>query len=284
MSIDLLQDRIRKTKNPTVLVLEAFPDWIPEEKMPECDMKQYFIRLLHQLKSTVPSVRFGFGSFAMQGAAGLDALSELMKTAKELGYYVLLDLPEQLSAAAASHSARQLSREDTLFVCDGVVLPFYAGSEVLKEYEQWLGSGKTVFCVVRTANRSASELQDLLSGNRLVHIAAADIVSRMGEATVGKFGYSQVGALAAASTADSLRTLRAKYKRLFLLLDGADYPNANAKNCSFAFDQLGRGAAACIGAAIVCAWKEAEDQEPEQAALAAAERMKKNLTRYITVL
>ena len=284
MSIDLLQERIRKMKNPTVLVLEAFPEWIPESALPESDLKQYFTCLLQQLKGTVPAVRFGFGSFALRGPEGLADLSGLLRAAKDMGYYTLLDLPEQLSAAAAAAGAKQLSREDTAFPCDGVVLPFYAGSEVLKEYEPWLAGGKTVFCVVRTANRSASELQDLLSGNRLVHIAAADVVSRMGEANVGKFGYSQVGALAAASAADSLRTLRAKYKRLFLLLDGADYPNANAKNCSFAFDQLGRGAAACVGAAIACAWKEAEDLAPEQAAQAAAERIRKNLTRYVTVL
>ena len=103
---------------------------------------------------------------------------------------------------------------------------------------------------------------------------------------VGKCGYSQVGALAAASAADSLRSLREKYKRMFLLLDGYDYPNANAKNCRFAFDRLGHGAAACAGISITAAWKEAQTDGTDfvEQSLAAAERMKKNLTRYTTVL
>ena len=74
--------------------------------------------------------------------------------------------------------------------------------------------------------------------------------------------------------------------KLFFLLDGYDYPNANAKNCSFAFDKYGHGAAACSGTGITCAWKQAESDGADwlDQAKSAAERMKKNLTRYVTVL
>ena len=140
--------------------------------------------------------------------------------------------------------------------------------------------------VVRTANKSAPELQDLLSGGRLVHAAAADHVNRYGADTAGKSGYTRVGILAAASAAQSLKDLRAKYPRLFMVLDGADYPNANAKNCSHAFDKFGHGAVAVVGTGITCAWKQSEEENADylQLSRAAAERMKKNLTRYVTIL
>ncbi len=287
MSMDVLQDKIRKTKNPSVLYLDGMREWIPPqyvEQEGDGALGAYYAALLQELKGVIPAVRFSFGSFALMGAEGLQKLSGLLWQAKELGYYVILDMPELLSAPAAEQAARILGAETSPYPCDGVVLPMYAGSDLLKPFAQLAAGGKAVFPVVRTANRSASELQDLLSGNRLVHVAAADIISRQGESCLGKFGYSQIGALAAASAADSLRNLRAKYSRLFLLLDGADYPNANAKNCSFAFDKLGRGAAACIGGVVVGAWKDAEGEDCLGAAVQAAERMKKNLTRYITVL
>lgn len=91
--------------------------------------------------------------------------------------------------------------------------------------------------------------------------------------------------MAAASSADSLRTLRTKYKYIFLLLDGFDYPNANAKNCSFAFDALGHGAMACAGLSVTAAWM--DNDSPSEyviAAVNAAERAKKNLNRYVTIL
>ena len=89
-----------------------------------------------------------------------------------------------------------------------------------------------------------------------------------------------------ATAADSLRSLRGKYPGVFLLVDGYDYPAANAKNCAAAFDRLGHGAVVCSGSGIVCAWKQQEDGEANYLAhiVAAAERMKKNLTRYVTIL
>ncbi len=140
--------------------------------------------------------------------------------------------------------------------------------------------------IVRSPNKSAAEIQDLLTGSRHVHIAAADLVSRNGTETIGKCGYSQICALASAGNASSLKNLRAKYSRMFLLVDGLDYPSGNAKNCSNAFDKFGHGAIVCAGPSVTAAWKEAETDGRdflEQAKLA-AERMKKNITRYITVL
>lgn len=287
MSMDALMEKIRKTKNPSVLYLDGGKDGIPPlylQQEEACPVFAYYAALLRELKGMIPAARFAFGSFALMGQQGLQTLEMLLRLARELGYYVILDAPELLSVSAAEQAALNLSGEESAYPCDGLVLPMYAGSDILKPFAKLTGAGKTVFPVVRTANRSASELQDLLSGNRLVHVAAADIINRQGETCIGKSGYSQIGVLASASAADSLRNLRAKYSRLFLLLDGADYPNANAKNCSYAFDKLGRGAAACIGSSVVCAWKEAQTEEPLAAAVQAAERMKKNLTRYITVL
>ena len=285
MSVDILQEKIRKTKNPCVLCLDAAGGCIPPQfAQQENALCAYYSALLRQLKGVIPAVRFSFGSFSLRGPDGIRMLTELLKLASELGFYVILDAPELLSAQAAEQAALLLGAEDCSFAWDGLVLPVYSGSDMVKPFVRLAKSGKSLFPVVRTANRSASELQDLLSGNRLVHIAAADIISRLGEECTGKFGYSQIGILASASAADSLRSLRTKYPKLFLLLDGMDYPNANAKNCSFAFDKLGRGAAACVGSAVTCAWKESDGEDCLTAALQAAERLKKNITRYITVL
>lgn len=280
MSVDALQEKIRKTKNPCVLCLDAAGDCVPPQFDGLC---AYYEALLRRLKGVIPGVRVSFGSFALLGGEGLRLLARITELAAELGYYVILDAPELLSAQAAEQAAGVLGAEDCGFAWNGLVLPAYGGSDMVRPFAKLTKNGKALFPVVRTANRSAAELQDLLSGNRLVHVAAADIISRVGEDFPGKFGYNQIGALAAASSADSLRSLRTKYPKLFLLLDGMDYPNANAKNCSFAFDKLGRGAAACVGSAVTGAWKDTQE-DPLEAAAQAAERLKKNVTRYITVL
>ena len=288
MSVDILQEKIRKTKNPSVLELGlALDDMPPQFDRDAAGYGAFCRELLTGLKGIVPAVRVSFGAFALLGADGMASLVWTLQAARELGYYVLLDAPEILSVSSAKMTAEALLGENSSYPCDGLVISGYLGSDIIKPFLPFCKSGKKdIFVVARTANKSAPELQDLLAGSRLVHTAAADHVNRYGSDTAGKFGYTRVGVLAAASYADGLRTLRSKYPKLFLLLDGYDYPNSNAKNCSHAFDQFGHGAAACAGLSITCAWKQTESdcQDFLDHAVAAAERMKKNLTRYITVL
>ncbi len=282
-----LQEKIRKCKNPSVLelaaVFEDLPPHLQAENMQALSYGHFCRELLNELKGIVPAVRVSFSSFAFLGAEGWGEMIKTLEYAKDEGYYVILDAPEILSPSAAERTAKMLAK----FPCDGMVIPGYLGSDIVKPFlmvckqEQ-----KDIFVVARTGNRSASELQDLLSGSRQVYLAAADYVNRYAGDLVEKCSYSQVAVMAGASSADSLRTIRSKYPRLFILIDGYDYPNANAKNCAAAFDKFGHGAAACGGSGILNAWKEAESDGTDYLdhAKAAALRMKKNLTRYVTIL
>ena len=90
--------------------------------------------------------------------------------------------------------------------------------------------------------------------------------------------------MGSAVSADSLRNLRSKYKHLFILAEGYDYSNANAKNCSYAFDQMGHGGAVCAGNTVTGAWEAEPNGDYIVSAIEAAERMKKNILRYVTIL
>jgi orotidine-5'-phosphate decarboxylase len=288
MSVDKLQKKIRKLKNPSVIDLTILAESIPPclKEREGSDLKAYSVfckELLESLRGIVPAVRFSLCAFAQIGPEAIAVLQDMMQTAQQLDYYVLLDAPEALSARSAETTAQNLSN----WPCDGFIISAYIGSDAIKAYLPVLEQkGKSLFVVLRTANRSASELQELMTGSRLVYMAAADIVSRLGESLIGKCGYSQLAGVGAANASDSLRTLRSKYNRLFLLLDGYDYSNANAKCCSYAFDQFGHGAAVCAADSVTAAWKQTpgDGSSFSTDAVEAAQRMQKNLLRYITVL
>lgn len=292
MAIDKLQDKIRKLKNPSVVdfsvELAAIPPHIlAVEQSPVLAYEHFAKSLLEALKGIVPAVRFSMSQFSLMGAEGLILLQRLTACAKEYDYYILLDGPDALSPQNAEMAADMLFGEACRYYFDGLVLSSYLGSDVLKPYIKRIKEAKKdVFVILRTANKSAAELQDLLTGSRLVHMAAADIVNRLADPLVSRSGYSQVAAVGPASVADILKKLRARYQHLFLLVDGYDYSNANAKNCSFAFDKLGHGAIVCSGRGILAAWNtdESDGTRYVEQAVEAAERMKKNLLRYITIL
>lgn len=291
MSIDLLQDKIRKMKCPVVVNFSVLPEHIPTHIADAAgsyiEARQvYFAELLEALRETVPAVRFSYPSFALEGRAGLESLECLLGCAKKYGYYVFLDGVEALSAQEAVHNAQQLMGENCPWYFDALIMPVYIGSDGIKPYlSKMKERGKDLFVVVRTGNKTATEIQDLLTGTRLMHLAAADIVDRFTQPLMTKCAYSQLAMMAGASSASSLKNLREKYKNVFLLVDGCDYPNGNAKNCGAAFDQIGHGAAVCAGLSVVAAWKEGgEDAAYLSLAVEAAQRLKKNLLRYVAIL
>lgn len=287
MSVDKLQEKIRKLKSPVIvdlsMKLEHIPAMIREGKTEKEAVAEYCSELLKGLKGVVPAVRFSFDHWALLN--GLEELSKLLKMAAAQGYYVLLEGPSTLTPWASERAAALLG-EGSAWPCDGMIVSPYIGSDAMKHFLPYCKQGKSVFFAVRCPNRSASELQDLMTGSRLVYTAAAEQVDRMAQSYIGKSGYSQVAALTAGTNTNAVMGLRSKHKRLFLLVDGLDYPGGNGKICSYGFDKLGHGCAISAGPVITAAWSAEEVDAAEYLSLAvqAAERIRNNMARYITIL
>ena len=283
MSIDVLQNKIRKLKNPAALWLCPVPELVPS-KWKEAGSHAaacggYCRELLEALKEIIPAARVSFDAFALLGPEGLTELQKVLDQAAKLGYFVILDWMHIEDPVLAEYAASAVMG----MPCDAVAVSSWAGSDAVKPYVAAAGK-KAVFVSLKTGTKSGSELQDLQTGGRQVYTAAGDLVSRWGEGLMERCGYSRVGAVAGAVNAGSLKNLRQKYPKLFLLVEGLETPGANARNCSSAFDKLGHGAVVCGGSTILGAWKEWGDDDYLAAAKDAAEKMKRNLTRYVTIL
>lgn len=292
MSIDVLQDRIRKVKNPSMLdlglkVSDLPPHLVEEEGSAAAAYGRFCRELLGAMKGVIPAVRVSFTAFALLGPDGLTELRAVLDAAAAQGYYVALEGPYILSPMMAEATADAAWGENAIYPCDGLIISAYPGSDTIKQFVPYVkAQKKDLFPVVRTSNKTAPEIQDLLTGSRLVHGAAADLVNRFGAECIGKFGYARISVVAGANSTESLRSLRNKYPKLFLLVDDMDYTGCNAKICSYAFDKFGHGAVVCAGPTVTAAWQQAQTDGKDylEQAVAAAERMKKNLTRYVTVL
>ena len=126
MSMDLLHDKIRKLKNPSIIDFGIKADSIPAHLLEEEGslVKAYgrFCReLMTALKGFVPGVRFPFGAFALLGAEGIDLQKSLLNEAKEMGFYVLLDSPEILSPWAAAVYVTH-DQEEAMAVSDRIAV------------------------------------------------------------------------------------------------------------------------------------------------------------------
>ena len=171
MSIDALQEKIRKRKCPLIVDMTVLPKDLPGEGSIG-ELEQLSKELLRALRGRVPGVRFRLSALALMGPEALDLGKRLTQEAQGLGCYVRLDVPEADSGELAAFAAGQITGEGSGWACDGVVLPMYAGFDVLQPWlEPCEKQGLDIFALCRTSNRSAAELQDLLCGTRLAYTA-----------------------------------------------------------------------------------------------------------------
>ena len=88
MSIDILQEKIRKTKSPILLDLAVQPDQIPgflrEGKTQSQSLESFCRALLTAFKGKIPGVRFSFDQWALLD--DLASLRSLMAYASEQGF------------------------------------------------------------------------------------------------------------------------------------------------------------------------------------------------------
>lgn len=309
MSVDVLQAKIRKCKNPTMLGLDPTAEVVPPHLIAKAEARfghtpkalaeayrTFCVELMRQLKGFVPAVKLQSACFTVLGWEGVQVLQELLVQAKKLGYYVLLDTMRGDVGNIAALRAQSVfgglqPGEETYcpYPADGITVSGYLGSDSIKPFLPYLKGDdpKNLFLIVRSSNRSAPEVQDLISGDRLVHTAMADLAMRWSTECFGKNGYSQIIAVVGTSHSCDIASLRRKYDRLFFMVPGYGAQGGNGKQASYAFDRLGHGAIVCAARSIIGAWREVEGSDGTdylEAAQAAAERMKRNLATYVTVL
>ena len=147
MSMDKLQEKIRKTKNPSMidLALKAadLPPYLLEEEVSAAAAYGRFCReLLTALKGLVPAVRVSFTAFALLGADGLRELQSVLTSAKEHGYYVAMEAPYILSPMMAQAAAEAVWGDSPVYPCDGLIISAYAGSDVIKQFIPYVDHDK----------------------------------------------------------------------------------------------------------------------------------------------
>lgn len=306
MSIDALQEKIRKLKCPVMVGLDPYLPNLPQHivhdaleehgQTPEGAAAAYFrfcAELVDALCGRVPAVKIQSACFEALGAPGLQKMQDLTRYAAERGLYVLLDSMRGDVGNIAEIYAQAMFGEvpigetrHRLYACDAVTVNGYLGFDGVKPFLPYCKQGKDLFLLLKTSNRSAREVQDLLSGDRVVYTAMADLAMRWSTGLFGENGYSAIGAVVGATYPETLQLLREKYDRLFFLVPGYGAQGGTAKNARFAFDRFGHGAIVTASRSIVGAWQKTGSDGADycDCAVAAVEKMKKEIERFVTIL
>ena len=307
MSFDILQDKIKEKKNPTVAGLDPRVEYVPEHIRSACFQEygqtlkgaaeavwRFNQGLIDALSDVVPAVKPQSAYYECLGWAGMEVMERTIRYAKEKGLYVIADIKRgDIGSTATAYAEAWLGTTrvgDTqlaAFDADCVTLNGYMGSDAIKPFlDQCVARNKSAFVLAKTSNPSSVELQDMVAGDRVVYTVMGDLIQRWGRDTAGTYGYNALGAVVGATHPSVLKDLRRRLEHTFFLVPGYGAQGGTAADVRYAFDELGRGAIVNASRSILCAWQKTgkDGLDYQDAARDAAIQMREELKSYISIL
>lgn len=297
MITDRLIEKIVEMQNPTCVGLDTLFDYLPDnmragvttfdgvaERVVEFNKK-----LIDTVRDIVPSVKVQIAYYEMYGVAGMKAYEETLKYAAEKDLVVIADAKRNDIGSTASCYAKTFLGETLVegkagkaFPADYVTVNGYLGTDGIAPFvEECEKRDKGIFVLVKTSNPSGAEVQNLvLENGKPMYEHMGDLVEKWGESTIGKYGYSAVGAVVGATHPTEAARLRETMPHTFFLIPGYGAQGGNAQMLKSCFKADGLGGVVNNSRGILCAYKKNGGTYYE-AARAACIAMQKDLSEVI---
>ena len=297
MITDKLIDGIIAMQNPTCVGLDTLFDYLPEDMKAGAKtfddvaerVLEFNKKIVDNVCDIVPSVKVQIAYYEMYGAAGMKAYYETLRYAAEKGLVVIADAKRNDIGSTASCYAKAFLGEtqvnDTAikaFPSDYVTVNGYLGSDgILPFVEECEKHDKGIFVLVKTSNPSGAEIQNMILENGVpMYEYMGGLVEKWGESTIGKYGYSAVGAVVGATHPTEAARLREVLPHTFFLIPGYGAQGGNAEMLKSCFGKNGLGGVVNNSRGILCAYKK-NGGTYYQAARNACIAMQKDLSNVI---
>lgn len=293
--MDRLIEAIERTQNPSVVGLDPTPALVPpqvvasfadevresvedESELPAAQLAVAYFEfnrtIIDAVADIVPAVKPQIAMYEAIGPAGIDVYTMTCEYAQQQGLYVLGDIKRgDIGSTAAAYAGhlRGVATDETVFDPwheDAVTVNPYLGTDGITPFvEAATAADKDIFVLVRTSNPSSKELQELeLADSSKLYEHVADLVEGWGSETIGKHGYSRVGAVVGATHPEEGAALRARMPHTFFLVPGYGAQGGTAAGVAGMFDQDGSGAIVNSSRGIIGAWKKTGEYRDDMSA------------------
>ena len=282
--IDRLCERIKETGNPTVVGLDTAASYLPRRAELSDDFESLasavtdFNRaIIERIRKIVPAVKVQIAYYEAMGVAGMRAFADTCEAARDAGMIVIADAKRNDIGATAGQYAEAFFGK--AFYCDMLTVNGYLGTDGIAPF--LAKKDKGIFVLVKTSNPSGGELQDMKLENGLtVYERMAQLTDEGGRDSIGKSGYSDVGAVVGATYPKQAAALRAMLPHTFFLVPGYGAQGGGADGAVAGFDEKGGGGIVNSSRGIICAYKQEKykGMKFDEAAYAACVDMREDLT------
>lgn len=270
--VDQLIDKIIEMQNPTCVGLDTDFSYLPDEMRDGMatfegvveQLIEFNMNIIDKVCDIVPAVKVQVAYYEQYGYNGLRAFDYTVNYAKGRGLYVIADCKRNdIGSTAKCYSTAYLGKTDingkklNAFPADMLTVNGYLGTDGIAPFvEDVKNNDKGIFVLVKTSNPSSGELQNLkLESGETLYERMGALVDSWGKDCIGKYGYSDVGAVVGATHPEEAARLRKQLKHTFFLIPGYGAQGANAEMLKCCFDDRGLGGIVNNSRGIICAYK-----------------------------
>ena len=301
--IDKLIAKIKDLNSPIVVGLDPRLSQIPDSVKSKSYSKfgkstkavseifyDFNTAIIDHIYDLVPAVKPQISLYEQLGPDGIECYIKTIAYAKSKGLIVIGDIKRgDIADTAVAYSNGHIGMveiecaEHEIFGADFITVNPYLGYDSVEPFlancKQY---SKGIFVLVKTSNPSSSQIQDLLAADgRPIYAHVGDLVSEWGRELIGKYGFSQVGAVVGATHPKEGTYLREKMPHTFFLVPGYGAQGATAKDLKGLFNKDGLGAIVNSSRGITAAFQsekyKCKEEDFAEAAREAVLDMKKDL-------
>lgn len=271
--IDRLIDKIIEMQNPACVGLDTSFDYLPEEMKEDIStfegvaerLIEFNMNIIDKVCDIVPAVKVQVAYYEMYGYEGLRAFNYTVNYARGRDMIVIADCKRNdIGSTASCYSEAYLGATQVgekrmrSFPADMLTVNGYLGSDGIKPFVDSVKKyGKSIFVLVKTSNPSSGELQNLkLENGKFVYEQMGELVTGWGKDAIGKYGYSEVGAVVGATHPEEAARLRSQMKNTFFLIPGYGAQGGSADMLKVCFDERGLGGIVNSSRGIICAYRD----------------------------
>lgn len=265
---DRLAEAVERKRSQLVVGLDPRLDLLPVELRGEAVLgrveaanayARFCCGIVDAVAPYVVAVKPQVAFFEALGSDGIDALERVSGYARAAGLLVVADGKRgDIGSTARAYAAAYLEpREDEPPLADALTINPYLGGDSVEPFLQACRlHGAGLFCLVRTSNAGAGDVQELtLSDGRVVWQHVAELVQEWGADLVGERGLSSVGAVVGATAPRAVAAARKLLPRSVLLLPGVGAQGAAAADVARAFTSGPASALVTAARSVIFAYR-----------------------------
>ena len=239
--LQLLSEAIRHKGNPVLVGLDPRFDSLPMSCRSEDvadSFERFCVSVIDIVAPLVPAVKPQAAFFEQYGPAGMTALRNVIRYAKQKGLVVIFDGKRNDIGSTAEAYAAGILGTESAWGADALTVSPYLGDDSIEPFVKTaVQRSAGIYILVKTSNPGGKMLQDLVIDRKPMYRVVAEYVERLAQQTSGS-----VGAVVGATWSEQLAELRQVMPSVPFLIPGYGAQGGTAKDVVKAFHSDGSGA------------------------------------------